>query len=72
MTPQETLLAVASRTGGEVVFSSPRPDAIVVQNRAPMPVAFGVMVIPSVIGPTNSLWDALLAKIQSWTHRLRG
>lgn len=71
MSPQETLMCAATRANSEVVFSSPRPDAIVVQNRSATPVAFGVMVIPSVIGPSESVWQTLLAKIQSWTNRLR-
>lgn len=72
MNAQETLLCAASAPR-EVSFNVPRPDAIVVTSRAQIPVAFGVLVIPTnVIGPNESMIASLLLRARAFFARLRG
>lgn len=71
ITTEEAILVVATRPG-EVTFTTPRPDAIMVVSRAKVPVGFGVMVVPtSVMGPNASLWNRIAESVRTWWQSRR-
>jgi hypothetical protein len=69
---QETILCAATRPG-EVTFTTPRPDAIVVTSKSQVPIAFGVMIVPTnVVGPSNPFLQAIADRVRALFLRLRG
>lgn len=75
--PEAEVVVKAATRPREVKFTVLKADTIVVQSVSQLPVAYGIMVVPTnVIGPQESVTDAWLAqlklKVAQLFYRLRG